>query len=311
MENYNAKLMAMVGQSASIFGLALMEMASQRDDIVVLAADQSTPAGLDKFKAAYPERFYNVGIAEQNMIGVAAGLADEGYLPICAAQACFLSMRAFEPIRQYVGYMQKPMILIGLFSGFSTTFMGNTHYSQEDIALMRTIPGMQVFSPADGLEAAKCFEAAVESGKPTYIRLWGKTGSPIVYESDYIYEIGKAILLREGKDIQIVATGSMAVQALKAAQLLSEEGIEADVINMHTIKPMDTTLLDSHKQIFSIEEHSIVGGLGDALRESGFSINKIGIEDRFGEVGDYNYMLKQHNLTNEKIKETILKNQIG
>lgn len=311
MENYNAKLMAMVGQSASIFGLALMEMASQRDDIVVLAADQSTPAGLDKFKAAYPERFYNVGIAEQNMIGVAAGLADEGYLPICAAQACFLSMRAFEPIRQYVGYMQKPMILIGLFSGFSTTFMGNTHYSQEDIALMRTIPGMQVFSPADGLEAAKCFEAAVESGKPTYIRLWGKTGSPIVYESDYNYEIGKAILLREGKDIQIVATGSMAVQALKAAQLLSEEGIEADVINMHTIKPMDTTLLDSHKQIFSIEEHSIVGGLGDALRESGFSINKIGIEDRFGEVGDYNYMLKQHNLTNEKIKETILKNQIG
>ena len=311
MENYNAKLMAMVGQSASIFGLALMEMASQRDDIVVLAADQSTPAGLDKFKAAYPERFYNVGIAEQNMIGVAAGLADEGYLPIRAAQACFLSMRAFEPIRQYVGYMQKPMILIGLFSGFSTTFMGNTHYSQEDIALMRTIPGMQVFSPADGLEAAKCFEAAVESGKPTYIRLWGKTGSPIVYESDYNYEIGKAILLREGKDIQIVATGSMAVQALKAAQLLSEEGIEADVINMHTIKPMDTTLLDSHKQIFSIEEHSIVGGLGDALRESGFSINKIGIEDRFGEVGDYNYMLKQHNLTNEKIKETILKNQIG
>ena len=311
MENYNAKLMAMVGQSAIIFGLALMEMASQRDDIVVLAADQSTPAGLDKFKAAYPERFYNVGIAEQNMIGVAAGLADEGYLPICAAQACFLSMRAFEPIRQYVGYMQKPMIVIGLFSGFSTTFMGNTHYSQEDIALMRTIPGMQVFSPADGLEAAKCFEAAVESGKPTYIRLWGKTGSPIVYESDYNYEIGKAILLREGKDIQIVATGSMAVQALKAAQLLSEEGIEADVINMHTIKPMDTTLLDSHKQIFSIEEHSIVGGLGDALRESGFSINKIGIEDRFGEVGDYNYMLKQHNLTNEKIKETILKNQIG
>ena len=115
MENYNAKLMAMVGQSASIFGLALMEMASQRDDIVVLSADQSTPAGLDKFKATYPERFYNVGIAEQNMIGIAAGLADEGYLPICVAQACFLSMRAFEPIRQYAGYMRKPMILVGLF----------------------------------------------------------------------------------------------------------------------------------------------------------------------------------------------------
>ena len=310
MENYNAKLMAMVGQSASIFGLALLEMASQREDIVVLSADQSTPAGLDKFKATYPERFYNVGIAEQNMIGIAAGFADEGYFPICVAQACFLSMRAFEPIRQYVGYMQKPMILVGLFSGFSTTFMGNTHYAQEDIALMRMIPGMQVLSPSDGMEAAKCFEAAVESGKSSYIRLWGKTGSPIVYESDYSYMIGKSIRLREGKDIQIIASGSMVVQALVVADQLSEMGIEADVIDMHTIKPIDTSLLDSHKQKFSIEEHSIIGGLGDALRESGFEIHKIGIEDRFGKVGDYNYLLEQHNLTSEKIKETILKNQI-
>lgn len=308
MENYNAKLMAMVGQSASIFGLALMEMASQRDDIVVLSADQSTPAGLDKFKATYPERFYNVGIAEQNMIGIAAGLADEGYLPICVAQACFLSMRAFEPIRQYAGYMRKPMILVGLFSGLSTTFMGNTHYAQEDIALMRMIPGMQVLSPADGIEATKCFEAAVESGKPTYIRLWGKIGNPVVYESDYKYEIGKAVRLREGKDIQIIASGSMVVQALVVADQLSEMGIEGEVIDMHTIKPIDLSLLDSHKQIFSIEEHSVVGGLGDAMRESGLEIHKIGIEDRFGNVGDYNYLLEQHNLTSGKIKEYILKN---
>lgn len=308
MENYNAKLMAMVGQSASIFGLALLEMASQREDIVVLSADQSTPAGLDKFKATYPERFYNVGIAEQNMIGIAAGLADEGYLPICVAQACFLSMRAFEPIRQYAGYMRKPMILVGLFSGLSTTFMGNTHYAQEDIALMRMIPGMQVLSPADGMEAAKCFEAAVESGKPTYIRLWGKTGCPIIYESDYKYEIGKAILLREGKAMQLVATGSMVIQALEIAKSLSEQGIESDVINIHTIKPIETSLLDGNKPIFSIEEHSAIGGLGDAIKESGYRIYKIGIEDRFSNVGDYNYLLEQHNLTSEKIKEYILKN---
>lgn len=310
MENYNAKLMAMVGQSASIFGLALLEMASQRDDIVVLAADQSTPAGLDKFKTTYPERFYNVGIAEQNMIGIAAGLADEGFLPVCVAQSCFLSMRGFEQIRQYVGYMQKPIIFVGLFSGFSTTFMGNTHYSQEDMALMRMIPGMQVLAPADGLEAVKCFEAAVEARKPAYIRLWGKTGSPIIYESDYKYVIGKSILLRQGKDIQLVATGSMVVQALEVAKLLTEKGIESDVINIHTIKPIDTSLLDSNKPIFSIEEHSVIGGLGDALRESGFQIYKIGIEDRFSNVGDYNYLLEQNNLTSEKIKETILKNQI-
>lgn len=308
MENYNAKLMAMVGQSASIFGMALLELASLRDDIIVLAADQSTPAGLDKFKATYPDRFYNVGIAEQNMIGIAAGLADEGYLPICVAQSCFLSMRAFEQIRQYVGYMQKPILFVGLFSGFSTTFMGNTHYSQEDIALMRTIPGMQVLSPADGMEAVKCFEAAVENREPAYIRLWGKTGSPIIYESDYKYEIGKAVLLREGKDIQLVATGSMVVQALEVAKLLSEIGIESDVIDMHTVKPIDTSLLNSNKQIYSIEEHSVIGGLGDALRESGFRIHKIGIEDRFSNVGDYNYLLEQNNLSKEKIKETILKN---
>ena len=308
MENYNAKLMAMVGQSASIFGMALLELASLRDDIIVLAADQSTPAGLDKFKATYPDRFYNVGIAEQNMIGIAAGLADEGYLPICVAQSCFLSMRAFEQIRQYVGYMQKPILFVGLFSGFSTTFMGNTHYSQEDIALMRTIPGMQVLSPADGMEAVKCFEAAVENREPAYIRLWGKTGSPILYESDYKYEIGKAVLLREGKDIQLVATGSMVVQALEVAKLLSEIGIESDVIDMHTVKPIDTSLLNSNKQIYSIEEHSVIGGLGDALRESGFRIHKIGIEDRFSNVGDYNYLLEQNNLSKEKIKETILKN---
>ena len=310
MENYNAKLMAMVGQSASIFGMALLELASLRDDIIVLAADQSTPAGLDKFKATYPDRFYNVGIAEQNMVGIAAGLVDEGYLPICVAQSCFLSMRAFEQIRQYVGYMQKPILFVGLFSGFSTTFMGNTHYSQEDIALMRTVPGMQVLSPADGMEAVKCFEAAVENREPAYIRLWGKTGSPIIYESDYKYEIGKAVLLREGKDIQLVATGSMVIQALEVAKLLSEIGIESDVIDMHTVKPIDTSLLNSNKQIYSIEEHSVIGGLGDALRESGFRIHKIGIEDRFSNVGDYNYLLEQNNLSKEKIKETILKNQI-
>ena len=310
MKNYNAKLMAMVGQSASIFGMALMELASLRDDIIVLAADQSTPAGLDKFKATYPERFYNVGIAEQNMIGIAAGLADEGYLPVCVAQSCFLTMRAFEQIRQFAGYMRRPMILVGLFSGFTTTFMGCTHYSQEDMALMRMIPDMQVLAPADGLEAVKCFEAAVETRKPSFIRLWGKTGSPIIYESDYKYEIGKSVLLREGKDIQLVATGSMVVQALEVAKLLSEIGIESDVVDMHTIKPIDTSLLDGNKSIFAIEEHSVIGGLGDALRESGFRIHKIGIEDRFSNVGDYNYLLEQHSLTKETIKEIILKTQI-
>ncbi len=308
MENYNSKLMAMVGQSASIFGLALPEIAAQREDIIVLAADQSVPAGLDKFKSMFPDRFYNVGIAEQNMIGVAAGLSDEGYLPICVAQSCFLTMRAFEPIRQYAGYMQKRMILVGLFSGFTTSLMGNTHYAKEDISLMRTIPGMQVVAPADAIEAVKCFESAIYSPNPTFIRLWGGTNIPVVHQSDYNYELGKAILLRKGKDIQLVAMGSMVSQALNAAKLLEEEGIEADVINMHTIKPLNATLLDMKKTIFVIEEHSIIGGLGEALNGIGIPVKKIGIEDSFGVVGKYDYLLEHNNLTSEKIKEIIIKN---
>lgn len=308
MENYNSKLMAMFGQSASIFGMALLELAVQREDIVVLAADQSVPAGLDKFKSMYPDRFYNVGIAEQNMIGIAAGLSDEGYLPICVAQSCFLTMRAYEPIRQYAGYMQKRMILVGLFSGFTTSLMGNTHYAKEDIALMRTVPGMQVVAPADALEAVKCFESAISSNNPTFIRLWGGTGIPVVYPADYEYEIGKSIQLRDGKDIQLVATGSMVIQALEAAKLLADEGIDADVIDMHTIKPLDATLLDKTKPVFSIEEHSVIGGLGDALNDEGIHVHRIGIADSFGIVGKYNYLLEQNNLTGEEIKQYILKN---
>ncbi|MCR4664201.1 MAG: transketolase [Paludibacteraceae bacterium] len=308
MENCNSKLLAMYGQSASMFGMALPELAAQREDIVVLAADQSVPAGLDKFKSLYPDRFFNVGIAEQNMIGIAAGLSDEGYLPVCVAQACFLTMRAYEPIRQYAGYMRKRMILVGLFSGFTTSLLGNTHYAKEDIALMRAIPGMRIVAPADAMEAVKCFESAVCSAIPVYIRLWGKTGTPIVYQSDYDYELGKAIRLREGKDIQLVATGSMVVQALEAAALLAEDGIEADVINMHTVKPLDASLLDKSKPVFAIEEHSVIGGLGDALNDIGVHARKIGIADSFGVVGKYGYLLEQNNLTGEKIKEHILKN---
>jgi len=307
MENYNAKMMGMFGQGASIFGMALIELAKTRDDIIVLAADQSTPAGLDKFKATYPDRFMNVGIAEQNMIGIAAGLSDEGYLPVCVAQACFLSMRAFEPIRQYAGYMHKPMILVGVFSGFSTTLMGNTHYALEDMALMRSIPGMTVCAPADAMEAAKCFEEAVEKREPMYMRLWGGTGLPIVNQENYSFEIGKSIHMREGKDVQLIATGSMVYQTMQAASLLSEVGIEAEVINMHTVKPLDCSRLASDMPIFTIEEHNIIGGLGDAVIGVGFAAKKIAVNDRFGSVGDYTYLLQENGLTAEQIKETIIK----
>ena len=314
MENkINVKLLSMAGQGGSAFGVGLMNLIQEHPEIVVLSSDMSTPAGLDKFKTAYPDHFMNVGIAEQNMIGIAAGLADEGYLPICVAQACFMTMRSFEPIRQYCGYMGIPMILVGIGSGLSLQYMGNTHYALEDIALMRTIPGMTVVAPCDALEAMKALEAAMNPSGPVYIRLFGGTGIPAVYPEDYHFELGKAVQLREGSDIQIIATGSMVGQALKVAAALEAEGVSASVVNMHTVKPLDASVIDYDKKlIVTLEEHREIGGLGSAVESvlSGRSdspvLYKIGIKDQFGPVGGYNYLLEQCGLDVETIKNHII-----
>lgn len=312
MENYNAKLMSMFGLGGSMFGLTLLKSVENNPNILVLSSDVSTPAGLDKFKSTYSDNFYNIGIAEQNMIGIAAGLTDEGYKTISVAQACFLSMRSFEQIRQYAGYMKKPLILVGIAAGYSLSLLGNTHYAIEDIALMRTIPGMQVIAPCDAVEACKALEAALNSSQPTYIRLFGGTGTPVVYPNDFDFIMGKAIQLREGRDLQIVATGSMVSTAVKAAEMLAENGIEINVVDMHTIKPLDTHAVNIKASfIISIEEHSVIGGLGDAvgafLLETGFKgkFKKIGINDYFSVVGEYPYLLDVNGLSVEKIVESI------
>lgn len=311
----NPKMMSMFGQSGSVFGVLLPEMAKEDSKIMVVSADMSTPAGLDKFKAAYPEQFLNFGIAEQNMIGAGAGLADEGYTVVAEAQACFVTMRCYEQLRQYCGYMGCKMIVVGILSGYSLTYMGNTHYALEDIALMRTIPGMNVIAPCDALEAMKAFEAAIVNEKPTYIRLFGSTGTPIVHRGDFQFEIGKTIKLIEGKDIQIVATGSMVSTALKVAERLSMEGISVDLIDMHTVSPLDVSVLKRDvNKIFTIEEHRATGGLGDAvaayIAEAGDfpRLIKIAAPDRFGKVGDYSYLLEENNLSVDKIFETIKNN---
>lgn len=315
MENkINVKLLSMAGQGGSAFGITLMELMKERDDIMVLSADMSTPAGLDKFKAAYPNHFINVGIAEQNMIGIAAGLADEGYKPICVAQACFITMRSFEQIRQFCGYMGIPMVLVGIGSGLSLQYMGNTHYALEDIALMRNIPNMTVVAPCDSLEAMKVLEAAINFSKSVYIRLFGGTSIPAVYQEDYQLEIGKAIQLRKGSDIQIVATGSMVNNAIKVAEVLEADGISASVVNMHTIKPLDESAIDSSKRlIVTIEEHHVIGGLGAAIEgaisniKAKATVLKIGINDQFLPVGGYNYLLEQSRIDVESIKNKIIK----
>ena len=310
----NVKLLSMAGQGGSAFGIGLMNLIQEHPEIMVLSSDMSTPAGLDKFKAVYPYRFMNVGIAEQNMIGIAAGLADEGYKPICVAQACFITMRSFEQIRQYCGYMGIPMVLVGIGSGLSLQYMGNTHYALEDLALMRTIPGMTVVAPCDSLEALKSLETAVVHDGSVYIRLYGGTGIPAVYREDYQFEFGKAVSLREGSEIQIISTSSMVGNALKVADELEDEGVSASVVNMHTLKPLDESVIDKNKKlIVTIEEHREIGGLGSAVESvlSGQSnapvLYKIGIKDQFSSVGSYQFLLEQTGLDVKSIKHSIIK----
>lgn len=311
----NVKLLSMAGQGGSAFGITLMEMMKERDDIMVLSADMSTPVGLDKFKAAYPEHFMNVGIAEQNMIGIAAGLADEGYKVICVAQACFITMRCFEQIRQYAGYMGIPIILVGIGSGLSLQYMGNTHYALEDIALMRTIPNMTVVAPSDALEASKALESAVNNNGSSYIRFFGGTGVPAVHSDNIDFELGKTIKLRDGKDVAILACGSMVKQALGVADSLVEHGIEAEVIDIHTINPFDIAIIDickDKKLVVTIEEHRLAGGLSSVISEKmkekqiSTVIQNIGVGNNYPMPGSYSYMLEQCGLTVEKISNSII-----
>lgn len=314
MNKFNPRIYFRLGQSGSIFGMELMEQVGNYP-FKVLSSDMSVVAGLDRFKKEYPENFYNVGIAEQNLLGVAAGLDSEGFKTIAVAQACFLSMRSFEQVRQYLGYMGGKVMCVGINSGFSLTFFGNTHYAIEDLSLMRSIPNMTVLSPADAGEAVKLFDAALRVDGPVYMRLCGSLNTPIVYKEDYALEIGKAITLKEGKDVVIFATGLMVNNALKAAELLLGKGIEATVVDVHTIKPIDKECILANcdkKLMVSVEEHNVVGGLGTAVADVLSEVRntpvlmKLGVQDHFMPVGDYNYLLEQAGLTPDQIGECII-----
>lgn len=313
MNKFNPRVYFRLGQSGSIFGMELMEQAGNYP-FKVLSSDMSVVAGLDRFKKEYPDNFYNVGIAEQNLLGVAAGLDSEGFKTIAVAQACFISMRSFEQVRQYLGYMGGKVMCVGINSGFSLTFFGNTHYAIEDMALMRSVPNMTVLSPADAGEAVKLFDAALKVDGPVYLRLSGSLNTPIVYKEDYELKIGQAITLKEGDDIAILATGLMVSNALKAAELLLEKGITATVVDVHTIKPIDKDTIQKNcgkKLLVSVEEHNVVGGLGTAIADvlseqrNSAPLLKLGVQDHFMPVGDYNYLVEQAGLTPEQIAASI------
>lgn len=315
MDNFNARVVSRLGQAGSVFGLALPEYMSKHGGVKVVSADMSRPAGLDRFKNQYPNDFYNTGIAEQNMLGVAAGLASEGYTTVAEAQACFLSMRSFEQVRQYMGYMQFPMVCVGINSGFSLTFFGNSHYAIEDMAIMRAIPNVIVLSASDASMAVTLFEKALDMHAPIYLRLSGGLNAPIVYNAQPDMRIGGANVLLEGKDVVLLATGSMVHNAMQTAKLLSLQGVEAKVVDMYSIKPINKELIENatkSKLIVTIEEHNIVGGLGGAVAEvlaesaSSVKLLRLGIVDKYAQVGDYHYLLYQNRLVPELIAEDIL-----
>lgn len=297
------------------FGQVALELPKVNENVVVIVADQMSPAGLEYFRNQQSDRFLNIGIAEQNMIGVAAGMAKEGLTPFVLAQAVFATGRCFDQIRVNLAYMQFGVKVVGLSAGLSIGQYGATHQSLEDVTLMRALPNMVVLSPADCTETAKALIATATDPRPTYIRLSGWMNCPIVYKKDYEYQIGKAITLREGTDIAIIATGPMVYNSLKAADMLAEEGLSVKVVDMHTIKPLDKDAVDgclSAKLIVTAEEHSIIGGLGSAVAEH-LSLKTvkplqliIGTDDRYIKAGDYLYLQEQFGLTPIQLKDKIL-----
>ena len=297
-----------LGQSGAAFGVGLIEKAKENDNIVVLTADMSKPAGLSKFSSLYADRFFNVGIAEQNLVGLAAGISNEDFKVIASAQACFLSMRCYEQVRQFSGYMGLPIVYVGVSSGFSLTYFGNTHYALEDVSLFRSIPGMTVISPSDSGQAIKAITAALDLNTPVYMRCTGVPGLPAIYKEEFKYEIGKGIVLREGNDVILITAGSVTRNVLEAVDIMQAElGLSFKVIDMHTISPIDKELLNNClgvKLWVSVEEHFIDGGLGSVVAEylaDTFDSNKpnllrIGIDNKFSIPGDYDYLLETNEL---------------
>lgn len=314
----SARFFSMLGQAGAMFGVALIEHCNEGNEVVVISADMANPAGLGKFKKTYPEHFYNVGIAEQNLVGIAAGMASEELPVIASAQACFLSMRSFEQIRQYSGYMAIPVIYVGISSGFALTFFGNTHYALEDISLMRNIPGMTVLAPSDAGQAAKLLEIALEQKTPCYIRCTGIPGQAPFYTNDTDVSVGGSTKVIDGKDIVVFCTGSIIRNAKSAIEkICKSSNVSIALLDMYSLTPIDIkALADSlgAKAWISIEEHFVTGGLGSILSEyitSDKSYKKpilfrLGVDNKFTTPGEYEYLLESNKLDSAGIEASLL-----
>ena len=292
------------------YGNALAELGTEHDNVVVLDADLAAATKTGIFKKAHPDRFIDCGIAESNMIGVAAGLATTGKVPFASSFAMFAAGRAFEQVRNSVGYPHLNVKIGATHAGISVGEDGATHQCNEDIALMRTIPGMVVINPADDVEARAAVRAAYEHQGPVYLR-FGRLAVPVINDRpDYKFELGKGVVLREGKDLTIIATGLPVSNCLEAAEKLAADGIDAKVINIHTIKPLDEELVIAAARetgrVVTVEEHSVIGGLGSAVcdvlsEKAPTRVMKIGINDTFGESGPALELLKKYGLDTDSI----------
>lgn len=302
--------------SRGMYGQAILALAESYPDLVVLSADLGNSSGLDRFQRTFPDRFLNLGIAEQNLIGVASGIAKEGFVVFASSFAPFITMRASEQVRMNLGYMNLNVKAVGIGSGLVMGFLGNSHFGLEDIAVMRAIAGLTVVCPADCGEIVKVVGAAAAFDGPMYIRLTGGPNCPIVYTEDYDFEIGKAIELKEGSKVAIITNGSMVAPSLAACEPLGKLGISVGVFNFHTVKPLDTHMLrkicETYETVVTVEEHSIVGGLGGAVVEavSGWEnrppVHLHGLPDAFGKTGEYEFLLSRYGLNVDGIVQKVI-----
>ena len=310
------RTLSKIGANQAFFGMGLTETAENRDDIYAVTADLCRYSGLTRFAKMYPDRFVNVGIAEQSMLNISAGLALNGNTVYCTSYASFAIPRVYEQVRHNLSVLDLNIKVVGHSSGYTMESLGMSHWATEDIAITRCLPNVCIISPADNLEAVKACQAVADMKGSAYIRLYGVENSPIVYDSDYDFIVGKAIQLRKGNDVAVLCHGSMVNESIQATEILSQKGISVDLYNFHTIKPLDYNALEEivgkHKVIFSVEEHNVIGGLGTAVSEwitsqgYGIKLLRLGMQDRYYKLGDVRYIWQQCGICDNQIADAII-----
>ena len=313
----NIKLWSSLGMRAT-FGLIALDLVKKNPNLMITTSDVSTSAGLDRFRKQYPHNYVDVGIAEQNLVGVSAGLASEGFDVISTTFAPFQTLRCCEQIKVNLGYMKHKICMVGLASGLVLGNLGFTHCSIEEIGVLRSIPNISIVVPADSYELSKVLDEFVEYNNSIYIRLTAGANSKIINFNDYEFKIGKAVKIINGEDIAIIGCGNILSNCISAAKELSTKGINCTVINMHTIKPIDKDIIkniaQNHRLVLTVEEHNIIGGLGSAVAEimseekNNCKLLRLGVNDFYSKGGSYEFLKNIYGLSVEKIIKTVSSN---